>query len=494
MWAATRGGVNVDQRELMIVNVRNGSAMLERELKFEADSVQVESLPGEPLQDRSFVSVYYDTDDGDLLRAGVSLRRRTENGRSVWQLKVPRPDGRFEIEEGGGGPAGPPDNVRGLLRALLRRRAVSPVATLRTHRSGRAVGETVVTLDQVDVLDGARVVGRFAEVEAELSEDVDGDVLRTIERELREVGARATDGRSKLQRALDASGKSRRPMRRVTQKSGLDRFRAYAQAQFDQLVSHDPGVRIFDDPEDVHDMRVAIRRLRAALRAAAPMLEPEWAGRLREELGWLADALAPVRDADVLTAHLEQEIGSLSGGDAVPGATLLQPLKEERQRAREALLRTLESDRYLTLLDEIEAAAQAPPSRRADIRLDKRARREFRKLEAQMRSLGANPSSASLHKARIRAKRARYATELASGDAKKAPKRFVKAAKAFQDVLGEHQDAIVAEQKLRQMARTTSTHSAALVAGRLIERQHRRAANARAALPKFWRQLTKTVS
>ena len=85
---------------------------IERELKLEADtSVSIEDLGGEPLDSRTFTSTYYDTEGGLLLRLGIVLRRRMENGKNDWQLKLPREDSRVELEAAGG-PAGPPPRAR----------------------------------------------------------------------------------------------------------------------------------------------------------------------------------------------------------------------------------------------------------------------------------------------------------------------------------------------------------------------------------------------
>src|ERR1700750_1565318 len=98
---------------------------LEREVKLEApDGFALPDLGGDPLEPRVFTSVYHDTSDRSLARAGITLRRRTERGRSVWQLKIPvSGDGvsgaRVELEEPGG-PAGPPEPIRALLRAAGR--------------------------------------------------------------------------------------------------------------------------------------------------------------------------------------------------------------------------------------------------------------------------------------------------------------------------------------------------------------------------------------
>ena len=86
---------------------------------------------------------------------------------------------------------------------------------------------------------------------------------------------------------------------------------------------------------------------------------------------------------------------------------------------------------------------------------------------------------------RIKVKRARYAAELSgAGD-------YVKAAKALQDVLGEHQDAVVAAEQLRDLA--TRMPDTALAAGRLVEREHARASRGRDEWRSAWKRLAKTA-
>ena len=77
------------------------------------------------------------------------------------------------------------------------------------------------------------------------------------------------------------------------------------------LLRHDPDTRSGADPEDLHQMRVSVRRMRASLKAARPLLDATWADDLRAELGWLGSALGPVRDLDVLLLRLRGEIATL---------------------------------------------------------------------------------------------------------------------------------------------------------------------------------------
>ena len=107
---------------------------------------------------RSFTSVYYDVPGASLAASGITLRRRIEHGRSVWQLKLPATGSRLELEEPGG-PARVPENLTRLLRAHLRRGPLAKVVELRTRRSGELVArdgsQAEVTLDEVSIMDGA---------------------------------------------------------------------------------------------------------------------------------------------------------------------------------------------------------------------------------------------------------------------------------------------------------------------------------------------------
>ena len=209
---------------------------IERKLRLEADgSLSIDDLGGEPVKPRTFTSTYYDTGDRLLLRLGIELRRRLEDGTNTWQLKLPREDSRVELEAEGG-PAGPPPDLAGVLRASLDGRQLRPVAKLRTQRSGRRVDGAEVTLDAVEVLEGQSVASRFTEIEAELVAN-EPQRLAALERRLRKAGAGATDGRSKLRRVLDPA-EPEQPGRGAP---AVAHLRAMLRAQHEQLLRHDPG-------------------------------------------------------------------------------------------------------------------------------------------------------------------------------------------------------------------------------------------------------------
>ncbi|HEY2326075.1 MAG TPA: CYTH and CHAD domain-containing protein [Gaiellaceae bacterium] len=417
---------------------------LERELKLEPDP-QFE-LPldlGRPVESRLFISTYYDTPPRSLLRSGITLRRRVENGLSRWQLKLPRGGhARAELESPGG-PAGPPHELRRLLTAHLRHGPLSPVATLRTRRVGVRVADgnhelAEVTLDAVDILDGQRQAGAFREIEIELLEGDDEDLDR-LARVLRRAGAHDTDGSSKVARALGAAHVDT-PM---------------LVGQLHELEAHDPGVRLGDDPEDVHKMRVATRRSRSLVEE----------GEFRDELKWLATLLGAVRDLDVLIAHLRNAVPLLDV-DRVGGETIVATLEEEREAHRDALLTALDSTRYDDLLTRFDTG-------RADGHADPAA--ALATLQRAAKELPKEASDEQLHDLRKLAKKARYAAELSGAGGKK----YISALKELQDVIGEHQDAVLAEGHLRKLARART----AVAAGRLIEGERERRRLARLAVP-----------
>lgn len=246
-----------------------------------------------------------------------------------------------------------------------------------------------------------------------------------------------------------------------------------------ELAGRESEVRLGADPEAVHKQRVATRRLRSLLRSVGPRTsDPERAKRVGAELRWLGAALGEVRDRDVLIGYLLDEVADLE--EAAAFGAVLKLLDGEREEARGELLEALDSSRYRRLLDELD---QLPELQDGELR--SAATREHRRLLKSVSRLDGEPTDEELHKVRIRVKRARYAAEAVG-----ARKRYVERAKALQDILGEHQDAVVAEARIRELvSRVRGTGRTALAAGRLIERQRARRTAARRAWKKAWKRL-----
>ncbi|MGH3773017.1 MAG: CHAD domain-containing protein [Pseudonocardiaceae bacterium] len=259
-------------------------------------------------------------------------------------------------------------------------------------------------------------------------------------------------------------------------------LRAALDTRLRALLSHDPGTRVGADPEELHQMRVAVRRMRAMLKAARPLLDQAWADDLRAELGWLGRALGPVRDADVLLERLRGRAATFddTSGEAVE--TLIEALVADREAARAEMLAVLGSRRYASLLRRLATAVSRPlPTPRGPRKappLVKLVRTEYRRLSKAVRAAGEDPPDEVLHALRIQGKRLRYTGELVAAagrkPVRKPVRKLVESTVALQDVLGEHQDACVAQHRvilLLDGLGDVVDASVAFVAGRLVERE-----------------------
>ena len=232
-------------------------------------------------------------------------------------------------------------------------------------------------------------------------------------------------------------------------------------------------------------MRVGVRRLRALLRAGRELVATDTA-ELDERLQQLGRILGEVRDLDVLLARLGAEAAELGGEDATRAGALLAALRTERSCSRARLLAALRSDEYLALLDDTARTIDELERSGSAVTLDELAAEAFARLQRAVRKLPAAPADEQLHAVRKKGKRARYAAELAGW------KEPVRRAKKLQDVLGGHQDAVVAAERLRELA-SAAAPGQALAAGRLVEREQQRRLEARAAWPKAWKKLSKEI-
>ncbi len=381
--------------------------------------------------DDVFVATYHDTPDRHLARASIALRRRLRNGTGVWEAQIG--DGVFAAP---GGPASLPPELADRLAAPLRNRELLEVARLRN-------GE-----EDVALLEGQRVVRSYGDLDTALRQAV--------------------------------APREQKPPRRDA--PAIEHVRAYLREQLAAIERTDPLIRSGDDPEAVHDFRVAVRRTRSVLRTTRKLYDEEWLASFRAELQWLARGLGPLRDLDVLMSWIRKKQAS----DAAP---VLELLETDRRHARESALRMLASDRYLELLDRFAAAVDAAPVRAAEISLETRAAKEFQKLRRAAAKLRGSPTDAEIHRMRIHAKRARYAAELAEPVVGKPARRFVESAKKFQDVVGAHQDTVVAGERIRGLLERSGSTETAFVAGQLVERATRKRQIARRKLPRAWHLL-----
>lgn len=272
------------------------------------------------------------------------------------------------------------------------------------------------------------------------------------------------------------------------------------------LTAHEPGTRSGVDIEDLHQMRVAVRRMRAALKSAGPLLDPDWADDLRAELGWLGGALGPVRDLDVMLERLRAEIAELPADEQDAGEVLVAALAGERERARAEMIAALDAPRHAALLERLAAAVARPlptatrkrkPARKGagQTSLVELVRAQARSLRKAVVKAGAEPPDQVLHDLRIKGKRLRYTGELVVPGLRGARaddvRKLLAATAGMQEVLGDHQDACVAEQRIRDLVGGLADADGRVhfVAGRLIEREHRRALEKRSHWPAAWERV-----
>ncbi len=464
------------------------------------------------LGERSLTATYWDTADLRLTRSGVSLRHRSaaDGSERGWTVKLPA--------AGDGGPAlsrtevayagpesHPPVDAAALVGATTRGRSLEPVARLVTRRRRSqvldAAGRPALEMadDEVKVMDGRRVEARFREIEVELAAgEHDGTALLPfVLGRLRAAGAGEPDPTPKIVRALGPRALEG-PDIVVHEVARRAKVGAVAQAAIAtgarRLVTHDPGVRLGGDDEDVHQARVATRRLRSDLATFRPFLDDRWVAGIRTELGWVAGELGAVRDADVLAARLRRQAAQLDKADAASASALLRALDAERRKARAQAGEALRTPRYAALLDQLVAASQMPPlteaaEQRAAHAIPGLVVRSWRHLAKAVEQVGDGAQDELLHEVRKKAKRCRYACEAVVPVAGKDAKRLAAAAAGIQEVLGDLQDAAVAERWLRSHAIGLTGSGAAgraFAAGLLTGVQQRAAEDARNGWRSAW--------
>ena len=466
----------------------------------------VKGVAAVPLTAQQLDATYYDTDDLRLARSGISVRYRTgEDPEGRWTVKLPAGAAgpallRREIDVAPTGERGVPAEVASLVRAHTRTARLRAVRTLRTQRrrielldaAGAHLAE--VDDDDVSVLEGRKTTLRFRELEVEVARAAGRDLLPAVVQRLRSAGARPADQTPKIVRALGARALDPPDVRAAAldpdEATLRDVVGSAIASGYLRLLQHDPGVRLGGDPEDVHQARVAARRLRSDLRTFRDLLDGTRSDRLRAELQWIGAELGTVRDDDVLLERLRHQSALLPATDTRAATALLRRLEGEREVARQELLAALDGRRYLRLLDDLAAASADPPVVEEAGVLARKAlpaivRRPWKHLQKAVDALDAHPEDEALHDVRIRAKRARYAAEAAAPVLGKPAARFAKAVAGLQTVLGDLQDAVVAEDWLRA-ASAKGPAAQALVAGQLIALQREAMVVARRDWPEAW--------
>ncbi|MFJ6155147.1 CHAD domain-containing protein [Pseudarthrobacter sp. NPDC092184] len=497
-------------------------------------------------------AVYFDTDRHILASRRITLRRRTGGTDAGWHLKLPpleagataaEPQQRRELHAPLGQPGVVPDSLLDHIQAYLRGAPVAPVVRLETRRTTHALyGEDGVHLadladDRVTAerlhpggREGSGGQQQWREWELELVHGEPG-LFAPAEELLVEAGARPAGHASKLARALggkeggepgsepggavgspsadagpstDGSTRDGSIQAQSTRDGSTPYLAggkkapaaavvsAYLAVQIQEILAQDPKVRL-EEPESVHNMRSAVRRIRSALAAYRKLYAARPVRHLRDELKWLGQLLGGPRDAEVLLDRLRGHLAELPPGEGVDAATDLVEGKvggafDEGYRHLQEAMR---SDRYFRLLDELEAFRDTPPVRAEAVArgrrvsakaVDKSARRLQRSHRAATRARRGTDHEIALHQVRKDAKRLRHVAETAALVRGKRARKVAKAAQRQQKILGNFHDAVIARDLLGAVSSDTemaAPEAAALTALRTRQAEEMGAAEAK---------------
>ncbi len=407
------------------------------------------------------VALYYDTPDLRLAARGVTLRRRRGGSDSGWHLKLPKAKGvRQEITRPLTRTKAVPEELAELVRAYTRGAELRVVAELATRRSVTVLSDGGTRLVEVadDRVKGTSFQGdepmvvRWREVEAEL---LDGDqrLLAKVGKRLRKAGATPSAAASKLAKLLEPPAA---PSAALDDGTAGHTVLGYLSGQVAALLSQDPRVRRAEEG-GVHRMRVAARRLRSALKAFKSVVRDT--GELQEELQWLGTVLGEVRDLEVIRARYDGELAALPP-ELVIGpirTRLCDDLAEREREGYERIRQELSGERYYALLDALDALVAEPTLGKAaaepagDTLRGVAAANWARVTKAYDTAQAiADPErrEIAMHDVRKAAKRARYTAEALKPTLGKPMGTLAKLAENVQEVLGTHQDGVVAQERL----------------------------------------------
>jgi inorganic triphosphatase YgiF len=482
------------------------AAPMETELKLRIPASALQRLSedpalsaGEHVATEQLKAIYYDTPDLDLSGQGAALRVRREGDRWIQTLKwggevVSGLHRRNEIELEVPGPV--PDigrigesEAHALFRLPHIASELQPVFETEFTRSRRllVLGDAATieaSLDLGEIRSGDRRE-ELSELELELKR---GEVPALFRLAL-DIAQRAPvflEHRSKAERGYALFGhtlqvpvKASAPVL-AGDTSVSDAFAMLAWESLSQLHANADGVLKGEDPEFLHQMRVAMRRLRSTLSAFSRALPPDADAKVKQDLRWLAARLGPARDWDVFVTETLPAVT-----DSVPDRDALGPLTTEvdvrRVTAQREVHRGIRSRRYQQILlemalwlssqawrdsasDEQRATLESPVRPYAQNELERR----YERVRKRGREL-AHLDAAGRHKLRIAIKKLRYAVEFFTSlfDGEEAHALRAHLAR-LQDILGTMNDAATLQRLLGEVHAGTSELAMAEARGILL--------------------------
>jgi CHAD domain-containing protein len=446
-----------------------------------ADHGTIGGLVLEPRSTLQILDTYLDTDDWRIHRAGFALRVRSGSGKPEITLKSlhsasPEVADRRELSETvesseseairqSTGPVG----MR--VQAVSGARALLPLFEVRTSRQRFAIrkedevqqlGE--IALDETII---ARPHGEpqtsLQRVEVEALTDA-REPLQSLVKTLRSDCALEAASETKYSQALKSVGlaPASAPEFAPTAVDASMTMADVALANLRRHLSawhlHEPGARLGDDPEELHDLRVAGRKLDALLRQFRAFL-PEALLQIRPTLKVVLRALGYARDLDVALHDLDAFGRDLPQSDRESVEPLRQHLMSERARARARMLSVLDSiwvQKNLQEMTSLLASHPAvPPESSAELARNaapELIRRRYRKLRKGVDLLTSDSSVKAYHEVRGQLKRLRYTLEAVAIIYGKPADEMLRELRRWQEKLGVQQDSDIASRRLKALA------------------------------------------
>ncbi|WP_132421920.1 CHAD domain-containing protein [Pseudonocardia endophytica] len=424
----------------------------------------------------------FDTADLRLAGAGIVLAVVRLSDSAHWELRLPdsRPDEQLRVpvaapDVEGVDPDQIPEEIDALIRGVRRGRPVAPVGRIKVVRGttrligdgGREVATIARDEVQVSTLGESTTVENWSEAEVQAGVGTGPDLLRAIDERVRETGLTPAphDAEAALGRMLAELSPPAAPRWTGKRGSAATVLLTYVGTQVDRLAAREQDLRT-DEPDAVHQLRVAARRIRSALRTYRPLVDDPRTDHLVAELRWLGRALADDRDAEVLE---ERITGALH---ALPEEQRLGPVQAQvtrhfarrRAEARASTLEVIDGERYEALRAGLQRFLVDPPlsgaaTKKAEKVLPalagRTARRLAKRMDAAVEVLShGEDADEAIHRARKTGKQVRYSVEVVrpvGGRIGKQANAFRKRLKELQDELGAHQDTVVARHALREL-------------------------------------------
>jgi inorganic triphosphatase YgiF len=448
-------------------------------LKLEVAPSELEKVLAHPLLSKdsdgsatqTLHSTYFDTPDHALQQAGISLRVRRNGGQRIQTIKAARlPDGvaltrnEWEHEVAGDSPDYTVAEETAFKPFLEHSASIQPVFRVTTERTVHTVSfeSSIIKVAADDSkAEGKERMVSFGELELELKDGTPADLFR-LALALSTATPLRLSFKTKAERGFEAAS-GEQPTRIKAPPVVLKRkmtsaaaFRTIGAACLQHLMANEAIVRRAPEADAVHQMRVALRRLRAAITLFKTVVEDERRDPIRAELKWMANVLGEARDLDVyITKVLEPARDEHSTDESYQN--LLAEYQERRDRAYEVVQETIASPRFITGVLEaaawIEAGnwlrdASKPARRRRNqpvaVLAEEELGRRWKKIIKRGRNL-VELDPEERHQVRIEIKKLRYAAEFfeslfKSGGAKKRKRAALSTLEALQETLGELND------------------------------------------------------